>query len=418
MRNRKRSHIELGARNAKVMRILIGCVVACLLFCGGFMLRGDRELMTRLGMEPSEATTAASTGLSASANELASRLSEIEGILENESLDSFDMQVSTDAVTEAFLESTNDSFTRYYSDARYSSYVDSTNGNYPGVGVFFAEYEGRAYALDVFEGSPAAEAGVKPGDFVVAIDGDRSQEWSAVEAINAVQREEGSSVVVTWHRSQGADETTGSEFTTTLTCSDYAEPNVSTSIRDGVGYIRLTQFTQNSDSLVRAAIEELTKEGAASFVLDLRDNPGGYLTKAVDVASLFIKSGVVVAIETVEANTTKQASGDVATDAPMVVLVNEDTAGAAEVLAAALRDTGRATLVGTTTMGKGSVQVIKPLSFGGALRYTAARYKSPDGYSIDGLGVSPDVSVALREGSQGDNQLDVAVDTAASLPRS
>ncbi len=115
------------------------------------------------------------------------------------------------------------------------------------------------------------------------------------------------------------------------------------------------------------------------------------------MASLFVKSGVVVEIDTVDAQTTKQVSGNVATDAPVVVLVNGNTAGSAEVLAAALRDSNRATLVGVNTMGRGSVQVTKPLSFGGALRYTAARYKSPSGYTIDGVGVSPDVVISLRE---------------------
>ena len=150
-------------------------------------------------------------------------------------------------------------------------------------------------------------------------------------------------------------------------------------------------------------------------MLDLRDNPGGYLNKAVDVASLFVKSGVVVEIDTVDAQTTKQVSGNVATDAPVGVLVNGNTAGSAEVLAAALRDSNRATLVGVNTMGRGSVQVTKPLSFGGALRYTAARYKSPSGYTIDGVGVSPDVVISLREGSSVDNQKEIAIETAGSL---
>ena len=283
------------------------------------------------------------------------------------------------------------------------------------MGVFFSEYNGQAYALDVFEGSSASDACVLPGDFVVAIDGDRSQEWTSTEVINAVQREAGSTVVITWRRPTSLDASGGDEFTTTLVCTDYTEPNVTAQLQNNVGYIKLRQFTQNADSLVRQAIEELSSQGAQSFVLDLRDNPGGYLNKAVDVASLFVKSGVVVEIDTVDAQTTKQVSGNVATDAPVVVLVNGNTAGSAEVLAAALRDSNRATLVGVNTMGRGSVQVTKPLSFGGALRYTAARYKSPSGYTIDGVGVSPDVVISLREGSSVDNQKEIAIETAGSL---
>ncbi len=414
MRQRK-GHIDATTRNARIIKHLALCMCAIALFCAGFVVRGNHDLMVRLGVEESESKVASTTG-SADSGEVASRLNEVEGILSKSSLDSYDADASTSAVLQSFLTSTNDSFTRYYSADRYSSYVDVTaSEDYPGVGVFFSEYNGQAYALDVFENSSASDSGVMPGDFVVAIDGDRSQQWSATETINAVQREAGSTVVITWRRPTSLDASGGDEFTTTLVCTDYTEPNVTAQLQDGVGYIRLRQFTQNADSLVRQAIDQLSGQGAKSFVLDLRDNPGGYLNKAVDVASLFVKSGVVVEIDTVDAQTTKQVSGNVSTDAPLVVLVNGNTAGSAEVLAAALRDSQRATLVGVNTMGRGSVQVTKPLSFGGALRYTAARYKSPSGYSIDGVGVSPDVVISLREGASTDNQKDIAVETAASL---
>ena len=136
---------------------------------------------------------------------------------------------------DSFLQSTNDTFTRYYSADRYSTYVDVTaSEDYPGVGVFFSEYNGQAYALDVFEGSSASDAGVLPGDFVVAIDGDRSQEWTSTEVINAVQREAGSTVVITWRRPTSLDASGGDEFTTTLVCTDYTEPNVTAQLQNNV----------------------------------------------------------------------------------------------------------------------------------------------------------------------------------------
>lgn len=413
MRNRKGKHIEIGTRNAKILKTLVLCIGACLLFSAGFVVRGNTELMERVGIVASQNGSAASQNSSGEAGEVASHLDEVERMITSSSLDTYDVDASTLAVLDAFLKTTNDSYSRYFNDARYTAYVTESTEQYPGVGVFFSEENGRAYAIDVFENSSAADAGVRQGDIVVAIDGDRSQDWTATEAINAVQRSDGSSVVITWLRpaTDGGEDT---EFTTTLVCSDYQEPNVTTQKIGTVGYIGLKQLTQNSDSLVRTAIAELTEEGATSFVLDLRDNPGGYLTKAVDVASLFIRSGVVVEIDTLDAKTSKQVSGEVATDAPLVVLVNGNTAGSAEVLAAALQDTDRATLAGTTTMGKGSVQVTKPLSFGGALRYTAARYIAPSGYSIDNVGVVPDVTVTLREDSSSDNQKDYAVEVAAS----
>ena len=164
---------------------------------------------------------------------------------------------------------------------------------------------------------------------------------------------------------------------------------------------------------MRSAVESLEAQGAQSYVLDIRDVPGGYLSQAVEIANLFVRNGIIVQIETNGGISTRQASGEVVTDKPLVVLVNGNTTAAAEVLASALQDNQRATLVGQTTMGKGSVQVVRELSFGGALRYTAAYYLSPQGRAIDGLGVAPDIIVDRNEGAS-DNQLSLAIETAQS----
>lgn len=184
-----------------------------------------------------------------------------------------------------------------------------------------------------------------------------------------------------------------------------------------MGVVKMRQVTQNAADLVRQAIEGLTAQGATSFVLDLRDNPGGYLTQAVDVAALFVPSGVLVQIQTNDGITPKSvpSGSKVVTEAPVVVLVNQYTAAAAEVLAAALQDNQRAQVVGETSLGKGSVQVVRELDFGGAVRYTAAYYLSPQGQAIDGVGVVPQVGVANGSTEGEDTQMLVAVDTARSL---
>ena len=192
-------------------------------------------------------------------------------------------------------------------------------------------------------------------------------------------------------------------------------PNVTTELAGTVGYIKLKQITQNADDLVGKAVADLTAQGATSFVLDIRDNPGGYLTQAVDIANLFVKSGVIVEVQTLDGSSTKTASGPVATEAPLVVLVNGYTSAAAEVLAAALQDNKRAQVVGTQTLGKGSVQVVRELSFGGALRYTAAYYKSPLGHDINDVGVLPDKTVAAGGDAASDAQKRLALETAESL---
>ncbi len=405
------------ARNIRLARILAFVALVCVAFVGGFVVRGDSALLESLGVVPLSGDAKNAPG-SATADDpyhsLGPRVSEVESILKNDSLDAFELDATTTGVLDAFAASTKDPYLRYFDASRYASLVQDSAGNYGGIGVLFSEYNGKAYAVDVFEGSAAQASDVRQGDFIVAIDGDRSHDWSATEVAAALKRDAGEDIVITWRRAESLDDEGGKEFTTTLSTSTYTVKNVETELSGTVGYIRLKQITQNAASLVKNAVSDLASQGATSYVLDVRDNPGGYLTQAVDTASLFVKSGVIVKIQTKEIeDSTKNATGSVATDKPLVVLVNGNTAASAEVLAAALQDNQRATLVGTTTLGKGSVQVMRDLSFGGALRYTAAYYKSPLGHDIDNVGVSPDISVGLSD--DGDNQKTLAIETAQSL---
>ena len=407
---------KANARNAKIIACMVVCICVCLSFAAGFIIRGETSLLQSLGFSALVGDSDDASGAASSVNtynSLSARLSEAEEMLKSDSLDTYDLNSATTEIMNAFSAATKDEYLRYYDPDRYREYIEESTQKYAGVGVLFSENKGHAYVVDVFPGSVAQTAGVEVGDYIVAIDGDRSQDWSLTEAIKAVSRDEGDSVVITWKRDGSPDSNDGEEFTTTLECSKYNETNVSSELFENVGYITIKQFTQNSGDLTKKAIEKLSGQGAISFVLDIRDNPGGYLTQAVDVASLFIKSGKIVGIETKdEQDSQKTASGATATDAPLVLLVNENTAAGAEVLAAALRDNDRATLVGQNTLGKGSVQIVRPLSFGGALRYTAAYYKSPLGNSIDKIGIAPDVVVEVGSSAEVDNQKDYALEIA------
>lgn len=408
-------------RNRHLARALGLVIVVAVAFVAGFFVRGESAFLAGLGfpVTAEEAGPASSGSPSKSTfNSVSARVSEVEDVLAANSMDHYDLDAATAQTLEAFTASTEDGYLSYYDPARYELYVkESSDGSYSGIGALFSEYNGRAYVSDVFEGSVAEAQGVQQGDFVVAIDGDSSHQWSLTETVKALSREEGSTVVVTWMRPSSLEADTGEEFTTTLECSAYSVPNVTTELAGTVGYIKLKQITQNADDLVGKAIADLTAQGATSFVLDIRDNPGGYLTQAVDMASLFVKSGSIVQIETKDGKSVKSATGNVATDKPLVVLVNENTAAAAEVLAAALQENQRATLVGASTLGKGSVQVVRDLSFGGALRYTAAYYLTPQGRTINDVGVTPDVSVGLGGEAGSDNQRSLALETAQSLAR-
>ena len=413
---------ETRRRNLRLVGVFAIILAICAAFVLGFTIRGSDSALKVLGLTTlvEDSTTVVTTSSSDeedSIEALSSRIAEVVEILGEESLDSYDLETMTEIVLEALADAADDPYLTYYNAERYAALMQETSSEYGSIGVLFSEYNGKAYVVDVFEGSAAQLAGVEEGDFVVAIDGDDSYDWTASEVTSALTRSAGEEVTITWRRASSLDDEGGEEYTTTLVCSDYSEANVSTALyEDTVGYIQLKQITSNAADLVSQAIEELEDEGATCFILDLRDNPGGYLTQAVDVASLFVKSGTIVRIETTQSETTKNATGvstTEGTDAVLVVLVNENTASSAEVIAAALQDNQRATIVGTTTMGKGSVQVTRELSFGGALRYTAAYYKTPNGADIDGVGVVPDVQVSLSDDS--DNQLELAISIALSL---
>lgn len=401
-----------------------GLVVFLLLvavFCAGFVLRSQTALVASWGIPVSDSeaealAAAASTGVQDES--ISARVGDVERILNTYSLDTVDLTKATYSMLDDLVKSTGDPYATYYNPDLYNAYIKETSDrSYAGIGVVFADYNGRAYAADVFEGSEAEAKGVQQGDFLLTIDGTDVSSWSMTEVVNALAKDEGSTVSIMWMRPSSLDAQTGDQFSTTLVCKVYEEANLSTELSGEVGIIKIRQITQNAGDLVRQAVEGLTAQGAKAFVLDLRDNPGGYLTQSVDIASLFIQSGVIVNIQTKDGVTPKNASGiPIITEAPMVVVVNQYTAAAAEVLAAALLDNQRAEVVGETSMGKGSVQVVRELDFGGAVRYTAAYYLSPLGQAIDGVGIVPQVGVVNGGADdEADTQMLVAVDAARAL---
>ncbi len=399
-------------RNASIVKVLGACIFVCVVFCAGFMVRGNADLLNAMGFSSLDVDTETNPGLTVSGDtydSLSARVAEMEGVLKKSSMDDYDLGQVTTKVLSSYAESTGDPFLKYYDETSYRAYLASTKNPEAGIGVLFGENEGKCFASDVFEDSSAAAAGIETGDYVQSIDGVSKSSWSIPEVLDALSRSEGESVYVTWNRPSQKQGENGTTFSTTLTFSSSSQDNVTWSVRDGVCTIDVKQITSDSASMVQNALNDSTSKGAQAFVLDLRDVPGGYLTQAVDIASLFIQNGVVVQIETVSGTTSRSAAGDSVSNAPLVVITNGRTAGCAEVLAAALQESGRAEIVGEKTQGKGSIQAMQPLSFGGAIRYTAAYYLTPSGRQIDGNGITPNV-----ETSHVGTQDSVAFDSARS----
>ena len=410
----------MRARSYHLIRVFLVIIVFAVAFVLGFMVRGYPNFLSSLGF-PESITGIAQSKADPNAvkkdvyNSISARVAEVEDILANDSLDMYSLDTVTDDMLNAFTDATDDPYLRYYSQGLYAS-LNVQNEGYAGIGVLFSEYNGQAYVVDVFEGAPAQLEGVREGDFVTSVNGDNSRTWSRNEVAAILSQSKGSTVVITWRRPESLEADGGQEFTTTLACEEYDEKNVTREYDKDrrVGYIKVKQLTQDTARLTQKAINKLESRGAEAYVLDLRDNPGGYLSQAVDMASLFIKSGTIVEIETKDGISAKAASGQPATDSPLIVLANKNTAAAAEVVVAACKESQRAeAIVGTTTLGKGSVQALHDLTFGGALRYTAAYYLTPEGHTIDKVGVSP--TVTLGNSGKGDSQKDYAIELAGSL---
>ncbi len=272
----------------------------------------------------------------------------------------------------------------------------STAGSYSGVGIEVAEDEGRIVVMNPIEGSPAERAGVRAGDVLVEVDGQPVEPRSLDATIDRMRGAAGSHVRIVVTR-KGEPEALPFD----LERSEVHVHTVQAAPLPGrYGYVRITHFSDSTPGDLDSALEALQASERIplrGLVLDLRDNPGGVLESAVGVADTFLDSGIIVRADgrTPDARFEMDATaGDLLAGAPVVVLVDRGSASGAEIVAGALRDHGRATLMGERTFGKGSVQTVMPLSNGEALKLTTSRYYTPSGRSIQERGLEPDVRIA------------------------
>ena len=339
-------------------------------------------------------------------------------------------EVTAGAIT-GVLTSAGDMDAAYLTQEEYERYQRLAAGVSVGVGASFIDGRDGAVVALVGEGSPADEAGLTPGDTIVAVNGER-RSWSSAELTDALAGEVGAQVELTWigPDSQAAQEPAGAdegaeETTATMSLVDDGAPIVASRLDGTTGILTLLRFAPGAADRLASAIDDLVQGGATSFVLDLRDNPGGELSEFIHVASLFMEGGTIATAATRDGVERLEVTpGLYVTDAPLVVLVSNNTASAAELLAGALQDHQRALIAGELTHGKGSSQTLRTLSFGGALSYTTATYETPDGTAIQHEGIAPDLLVApasrteerLAASAQGqaDPQLTAAVGAALS----
>jgi len=287
-----------------------------------------------------------------------------------------------------------DPHSQFLSEEEYEEVRISTSGNYSGVGIEVNVRDGRILVVAPIEGTPADKAGIRAGDVITAIDGEAVIGSDVTAAITKLRGEAGTKVRLTVTRTGVAqpldfDLVRGSVLVHSVR-SRLLEP--------GLAYVRITQFSETTGADLRRALGDVAKGAPlAGLVLDLRNNPGGVLDAAVEVSDDFLESGLIVTASGRgrDANFRHEAqAGDLVGGAPIVVLVNGGSASASEIVAGALQDNRRATILGEQTFGKGSVQTVMPLSGGRALKLTTARYYTPSGASINGQGIKPDIVLA------------------------
>lgn len=293
------------------------------------------------------------------------------------------------------IESLDDPYSVYFTKEEMESFQEDIKGKYAGVGMVIQKKVDEALlVVSPIEDTPAFKAGIKPKDKIISISGESTYKMTSNEAVSLLKGEPGTSVDIVVYR-----ESTKETKEITLERAIVELKYVKSEMKAGnIGYIRLTQFGEDVYKDIRKSLEELQKQDMKALVLDLRSNPGGALDQSIKIASMFIKEGRIVSVKgRTGEEKVYQREGKYYGNFPMVVLINEGSASASEIVSGALKDTGRAILVGEKSFGKGSVQSVLPLPDKDGIKLTIAKYYTPNGISIHKTGVEPDVVVEESE---------------------
>ncbi|MDR1970070.1 MAG: S41 family peptidase [Candidatus Nomurabacteria bacterium] len=287
---------------------------------------------------------------------------------------------------------TGDPYTAYFTAEEAKELSADLNGSFTGIGIELGQNsEQQLEIVSPLDDSPARAAGLKAHDVITAINGESSIWWAPEKAVSKIRGEAGTTVKLTILRD-------GKTQDYSVMRAKITVPSVTSEIIGNIGYMRISRFGDDTTNLVRQAAKNLKDRGVKGVILDLRGNGGGYVDTAVNVASLWLKSGTTIVEERSKGKIikTEKAHGDtILENIRTVVLVDGGSASASEIVAGALRDNGVATLVGTTTYGKGSVQELSPMISGATLKITIARWHTPKGKNIEGNGLEPDIKIEM-----------------------
>jgi carboxyl-terminal processing protease len=409
---RKESEEEMENRNRfgrGVAAGILGTVLVLAVLCGGVFGALRLSGWTGFGW-PAQEEQNGETGDGYGVADAATRekLALLQEYIDKYFLYDVDRDKIADGIYKGLVYGLDDPYADYFTAEEYGKMKEKSSGEYYGIGVAVMQNTttGVITITQVYSSGPAAEAGLQPEDILQAVNGETVTGVDLDEVVTLIRGYEGTSVKLTIYRPSS-----DSYLDFEVERRQVQEDTVSHEMLDGqIGYLKLTAFELVSPQQFADALADLKARGMKAFVLDLRNNGGGDLTSVVDIGNQILPEGTILTIEYNNDETeVYESDGKNAIDIPMVVLVNGNTASAAEVLSGAAKDYGIATLVGTQTFGKGIVQTLFPLNDGSAIKMTVANYYTPSGASIHGVGIEPDVIVE-PDGSGEDNQLAKALE--------
>jgi len=292
------------------------------------------------------------------------------------------------------IDAVGDPYTAYVSPDSHKLEMSGLLGKYQGIGAYIGKKDKNIVITAPIAGSPAEKAGLKAGDAILKINGESTELLSTAEAALKIQGPAGTPVTLTIGRLGTVE-----PFDKEIVRGEIKLESIKSEMRGDVAYIKIQQFVDSSNEDLKLALQDALKKGAKGLILDLRNNPGGLLNQAVDIASQFLLRGIVVKVVDSEGNERPYMvkPGGLARDLPVIVLVNEGSASASEILAGALQANDRAKLAGQKTFGKGSVQVIRQMDDGSAIHVTIAKFYTPAGKVINGVGLTPDFVLELKD---------------------
>ena len=332
---------------------------------------------------------------SSSSKDIAGTLQKYKEIIDKYYLGDVDEEKLKEGAIKGYIEGLGDPYTEYISADEMEDYLSDTMGNFVGIGIYMVKNteKGKIQVLAPIKGSPAEKAGIQAGDLILTVDG---VDYSADEmtiASNKIKGEEGTTVTIEVLR---GTETKKYELKREKVKVNQVEGKV---LSNNIGYINFTSFDETTADDFKAKFEELNKQGIKSLIIDLRNNGGGIVDQALQIADYVAAKDSVLLYEVDKNNkeTVKKAKTDPIINMPIIILTNENTASASEILAGALKDLGKAKTVGTTTYGKGVIQQILKLSDGSGLKVTIEEYQTPNRSKIHKIGIAPDEEVKLPD---------------------